>query len=181
MPFMLYREQETPEAPTFEYVRNIQIAGTGGPLYRLVSQNASLNETSRSWHVTEREIIQAIDESAGNHALIIDLKPRVRKNVSLYRLRDVWGYSHDEWSPLALRLEGIFVDHQTDDPVQFKQRFVQPSGRPDHVGEFLYIQGGLTGGSWNWGMVGRVNGALMWPDALEYLSSSLVASLRASA
>src|SRR5262245_7642546 len=25
------------------------------------------------------------------------------------------------------------------------------------VGEFLYVQGGVTGGTWNWGMVGRVN------------------------
>lgn len=176
---MLYRKIAIPGVSAFEYVRNVQIAGRNGPLCRLVTQNATLTARNRCWHATERDILQALDGSLHDHALIIDLKPRVKANVSLYRLREVWGYSHDEWSPLALRLEGIFVDHQVSDPAQFKQRFAQPPGQPDQVGEFLYVQGGLMGGSWNWGMVGRVNGALMWPEALKYLSSSLIHGLEA--
>jgi hypothetical protein len=43
----------------------------------------------------------------------------------------------------------------------------------DQLGEFLYLQGGVKKGTWNWGMVGRVNGALLWPDAFAYLTDSL--------
>jgi hypothetical protein len=47
------------------------------------------------------------------------------------------------------------------------------SAERDVVGEFLYVQGGTTGGTWNWGPVGSVNGALVWPDAFAYLCGEL--------
>jgi hypothetical protein len=41
----------------------------------------------------------------------------------------------------------------------------------DFTYEFLYVNGGAKGGTWTWGLVGRVNGALLWPDALRFYGS----------
>jgi hypothetical protein len=99
------------------------------------------------------------------------------ENVSLFRLLDVWGYSCPLWTPLALRLQGLFVDVEHDDPAGFKQFFSWNANKDDLVGEFLYVQGGTRGGTWNWGQVGSVNGALLWRDAFDYLSSELSKAL----
>jgi hypothetical protein len=103
---------------------------------------------------------------------VVDLKPRVAGNVSVFRLLDVWGYSEDQWTPLALRLQAIFSDRDEPNPL-FKNSFVDPGTDHTLVREFLYVQGGVSSGTWNWGMVGRVNGALLWPDAFDFLVTAL--------
>jgi hypothetical protein len=112
-------------------------------------------------------------EQPAEHRILIDLKPSDKTNVSLYRLRDGWGYSNEGWTPLALRLESLLVDDPRDNPTIFKQEFLGPSETRDFIYEFLYLNGGTSGGKWTWGMVGRVNGALLWPDALRYFISSI--------
>lgn len=178
MPFMLYGVQPTPSGSAFEYVRHLQLAGSRGPLRRFVQENVVSDERPVGWHATEQGILTAAGEPADSQAIVIDLKPSVKGNVSLYRLRDVWGYSYADWSPLALRLESLFVDRVVEDVAAFKRSFVVPPDSSDEIGEFLYVQGGTCGGTWNWGMVGRVNGALLWPNALAYLSGALLAALR---
>ena len=180
MPFMLYRTEDSSQGNRFQQVCNLQLAGKTGPLFKLAQQSVRAAGEERGWHAPEAAIIAASGASEKGDAIVIDLKPKVKGNVSLFRLCDVWGYSHDEWSPLALRLESIFADLKVEDPSDFKQDFIAPPGKPDQVGEYLYVQGGLTSGTWNWGMVGRVNGALMWPEALEYLSSNLLSAIRAA-
>jgi hypothetical protein len=177
MPFMLYRSEATNNGPRFDWVRDLQIAGNTGPICKLARERVALDDAQRGWHASEAEILAASGASRDGGAIVIDLKPKVKGNVSLFRLRDVWGYSHDDWTPLALRLESIFADHAAEDPALFKRSFVLPAGAPDQIGEFLYVQGGVRTGTWNWGMVGRVNGALMWPEALEYLSTSLLTAI----
>jgi hypothetical protein len=105
-------------------------------------------------------------------ALVIDLKPNVKRNVSLYEVLDVWGYSYHTWTPIAVCLRELYVDDEREDASTFKDQF-DHAGTGHLVGEFLYVQGGVGGGTWNWGMVGRVNGALLWRDAFAFLSGAL--------
>ena len=105
------------------------------------------------------------------------MKPRVAGNVSLYRLLDVWGFSYDSWTPLAIRLRALFGDRQEANPLAFKNSFVDPGIDHSLVGEFLYVQGGVSKGTWNWGQVGRVNGALLWRDAFDFLTTALHRSI----
>ena len=93
------------------------------------------------------------------------LKPYQTANVSLYRVMNVWGHSYEAWTPVAVHLEALFVDREHLAPAEFKKRFRDRDADRDQIGEFLYLQGGVREGTWNWGMVGRVNGALLWPDA----------------
>jgi hypothetical protein len=118
------------------------------------------------------------DGKAEQQEIVIDLKPTVGCNVSLYRLLDVWGFSCEEWTPLALRLECLFVDVDQADPRKFKESFTVIEAKRECVGEFLYLQGGVHSGSWNWGMIGRVNGTLLWPKAFSYLAGELGKALQ---
>jgi hypothetical protein len=49
--------------------------------------------------------------------------------------------------------------------------------RIEHVEEAILAgkngQGGTKGGTWKWERVGLVNGALLWPDALDYFVKML--------
>jgi hypothetical protein len=44
----------------------------------------------------------------------------VLKNVSLYQLLDVWGFSYEEWTPLALQLDALFSDRYEEDTDKFR-------------------------------------------------------------
>jgi hypothetical protein len=149
-------------------IREISLSGTDSPFRKLVT------ETGSQWHATDTRILTLLEvERPAEHRILIDLKPSDKKNVSLYRLRDVWGYSYDRWTPLALRLEALHVDYPRDNPVTFKQGFEGPIETRDFVYEFLYLNGGTKTGKWTWGLVGRVNGALLWPPALRYFVNAI--------
>jgi hypothetical protein len=87
------------------------------------------------------------------HAVLKDLKPKAKGNVSLYRLTDIWGFSYREWTPICLRLETFFRDKMVRDPDECKREF---EFRADHceeiIHEFLYLNGGTSGepgtGAW---------------------------------
>lgn len=110
MPFMVYRVSDLPTGTAFRYVRGLQIAGTRGPLCRFVTEDVAPANEPVGWHATEEAILAAAGEAETEQAIVIDLKPHVKGNVSMFRLLDVWGYSYPEWSPLAVRLESLFVD-----------------------------------------------------------------------
>jgi hypothetical protein len=151
----------------------ISLSGNGGPLCK-----ALLDAGSATWHATDDLILYLLGvERRAEHRILIDLKPNDKSRVSLYRLRDVWGHSYDDWTPLALRLECLLGDDPRDNPETFKQRFTGPLETRDFIYEFLYVNGGAKGGKWTWGLVGRVNAALLWPDALRYFVKAINSQL----
>jgi hypothetical protein len=84
---------------------------------------------------------------------------------------DVWGYSASGWSPIMLRLNGLYVDE--DPSVVGRDRFVRRGteiGGP--VYEFLYLDGtirdGKVSGKWTAPPMSATNAVLLWPDALRY-------------
>jgi hypothetical protein len=177
MPFMLYEVSPQGSDKEYGFVRTVQIAGSNGPLYRLQRTKNPGEREPVGWHTTGGEIARQFAQQGAACEVLIDLKPYQSQNVSLYRLMNVWGFSYAEWTPVALHLEALFVDRSEADAAQFKNRFVDHDADRDQVGEFLYLQGGVKGGTWNWGMVGRVNGALLWPDAFDYLAGALRSAL----
>ena len=123
------------------------------------------------WHV------DVVDE-LGRHpdypdnTLIIDLKPKQNKtDLSLYELMDVWGYSDSGWSPILLRLNGLFVDENPS--VVNRNSFVRKDVEIDGpIYEFLYLDGTVSDGKligrWNPPPVSPTNAALLWPESLNY-------------
>lgn len=173
MPFMLYDVAGDPGQEQYTFVRKIQLAGKSGPLAKYSHDLNLEGKFPFRWHATEEDIIRHLGGLPGGQAIVIDLKPGVAKNVSLYRLLDVWGFSYQAWTPLALRLRVLFGDLEDADPKSFKASFIDAGKEHAQVGEFLYLQGGVSKGTWNWGMVGRVNGALLWRDAFDFLVGNL--------
>lgn len=123
------------------------------------------------WHVNVVDELGANPEYC-NNTLIIDLKPKQNKtNLSLYEVMNVWGYSSDGWSPILLRLNGLFVDK---DPSSINRNdFVLKDDEVDGpIYEFLYLDGsvdnGKIHGSWAPPPASPTNAALLWPNTLKY-------------
>ncbi len=172
MPFMLYDVAQQTGYRLYTKVKNIQIAGNRGPLAAFQRKRNGARQVPFKWHATSADIVAEIGGSP-TQEIVIDLKPNDLKKVSLYRLLDIWGFSYAKWSSLALLLETIFGDRNEHDVKGFKHRFDDRHADRLLVGEFLYVQGGVTSGTWNWGQVGRVNGALLGKEAFIFLAGEL--------
>ncbi len=181
MPFYVYQCERDPVSGSVGYSRRkkIPLAGKKGPFY-LHNQERfeDVKEDERmrralEWSMKEAEMLRLLECDSEECAIVIDLKPKVDNNVSLYQLRDVWGYSYKAWTPILLHLETLFVDREANNPAQFKKRFSDEQCEREHIYEFLYLNGGYGSSSWSWGRIGSVNGALLLPDALKYFLSIL--------
>lgn len=181
MPFYLYGK--TPINGGFsEYIqeREISLAGTNNVIYSSLTAANQLQQNQGQnagigWHLNEIDLLGTATEQylnqpvlANEYAIVIDLKPNVANNVSLYEIKDIWGFSYSDYTPIALRIETLFGDLDHQNPDAFKKCFRDNNCLRDQVHEFLYLQGGYDSGKWLWGRVGMVNGALLWPDALEF-------------
>jgi hypothetical protein len=173
MAFHLYDLSGPRGRERYTRVHPFPLAGKKGPLAQLVAMRNEQKSVPFGWHSTSDELITLHGGTPTTQAIVIDLKPNVPNNVSLYRLLDVWGYSYTNWTPLAFRLQALFVDRHEPDPTAFKRSFVDAGEDHRLAGEFLYVHGGVTGGDWNWGKVGHVNGVLLWKEAFDFLYTGL--------
>lgn len=123
------------------------------------------------WHVNVIDELGA-NPKYPNNTLLIDLKPKQNKtNLSLYEVLDVWGYSDYGWSPILLRLRGLFVDKNP--ALVNRNDFIRKDDEVDEpIYEFLYLVGsvenGKLTGSWKTPPASPTNAALLWPDTLKY-------------
>lgn len=121
------------------------------------------------WHISVEQVLRGQGQ-----AVVIDLKPnsKDKTSLSLYQLRDVWGYSSSGWTPGMLRLRGLCVDGEPriDDPVDF---VIKPHEDHDSIFTFLHFEGsvhaGRLTGRWTAPPRSSTNSALLWPEALSYL------------
>lgn len=141
-----------------------------------------LSSTERGWAITETDLdhrLKQISKSLGEvyqKTLMIDLKPNsMRKEVSLFQVKNIYGYSYDDWTPLCLELRTIYDDFGVKNSDQKKQNVeVDLEKYEDRIYEFLYIRKGLKSGTLNWGMTGSVNAPLLWPGALRFFMNNCI-------
>ena len=178
MPFLVYEKENN----FLIKKKEVSLAGKNGPVCSLVMRKVKMEQWNKNykddyaigWEITDRDLLRELGFTSSNVSLIIDLKPNVKNNVSLYYLRKIWGFSYYGWSPVALQLETVYVDKQVDNPKKFKNKVALPKDRGDLVHEFLYLQGGIKEGSWVWGRIGSVNGCLLWPDAFNFFIEKIL-------
>ena len=176
MPFHLYRKRKR-ESPVngegFEYEilrERIPLAGyQRGLIYRSLMNSG---QGDIRWHLSESDLLQTATKlynltSPSECAIVIDLKPNA-EYLDFYEIKDIWGFSYESnYRPIALRLEPLCIKN----PVRaerFKAFWCKNCSRKQ-VYEFLYLQGE----TWTWGMVGTVNGALLFPDARKFFFSKI--------
>lgn len=123
------------------------------------------------WHLDVRACLAECRDYA-DCSLLIDLKLRQNKtSPSLYEVLDVWGYSSNGWTPILLRLNGLFVDANPSSAD--RSDFVLKESEIDGpIYEFLYLDGSVANGrlcgKWAPPPVSPTNAALLWPDSLRY-------------
>ena len=169
MSFLLYKLDG--ERRHLKYCRQVQLAGKLGPIADLAREKAP---QGGAWHAPEKQFLVAAAARPGDHALIVDLKPRDKQAAHLYWFRNVWGFSYGVWTPLLFQLEELHpATHPHAGPAKRKEGFPVPEGPREIVHEFLYVNGGHRGGTWRWGMVGQTSGTLLYSDALEHFLGGL--------
>ena len=123
------------------------------------------------WHIDVVAELGSHQEYPDN-TLLIDLKPKQNKtNVSLYELMDVWGYSEDGWSPILLRLNGLFVDKDPSS-VDRNTFMLKDDDISGPIYEFMYLNGSVEDGDlygqWTSPPTSPTNAVLLWPEPLNY-------------
>jgi hypothetical protein len=180
MAFLLYEYSKNSSGTNdYKRIKDVRLAGKEGAISIYISKiNKQKNiEKPFPWYISVDEVLTNLNATPQNNSLIIDVKPYDKKRVSLYRLEEIWGFLYpEEWSPLLVRLESLFVDWEVKNPEKFKEQFNDQDSEKEVIYEFLYIRKDKK--TWNWGMVGRINGALLWPNALRYFISVLNKSNR---
>ena len=121
-----------------------------------------------SWHLSAGDLL-ALDYMPPNeYAIVIDLQPQAQ-HLDFYELTDVWGFSYPDWTPVLLRVEHLLSNvppvPNTD---AYRWHFTDNNCNRIQVYEFLYLRGGYGEGTWNWPPPSPTNGAMLWPDALEF-------------
>ena len=185
--FMRYKKTSIGEdAFKYEWQEEISLFGCNNGYIPWLLENKlpKQHEMPYKWYIDVADEVDAAaewdnDPKYKNSALVIDLKPHQKESkFSLYELVDVWGFSDETWSPLMLRLSGLFVD---EDPKKFDQKcFTRKSGEiDDPIYEFLYTNGGIEKdaaaltGKWTLPPVSPTNAALLWPEVLSYFVSCI--------
>jgi hypothetical protein len=136
----------------------------------------NLTESSREpflWRSNVRSIFA--EDGDPSATLLVDLKPNsASPSLSLYELIEVWGYSNRGWTPIMLRLRGLFVDQ---DPNQSERRDFTRTGEQiqDPIFSLMYLQGSVEGkrlrGRWTAPGRSSTNSVLLWPETLKYFMS----------
>jgi hypothetical protein len=130
------------------------------------------NEPYR-WHLNVPEALAEAGTPSGT--VLIDLKPQQRQsNLSLYELLEVWGYSSSGWTPVMMRLRGLFVDADPRDvdPHDFSYDLGEAD---DPIFSVMYLAGGIADGKltgrWTAPGPSSANGVLMWPEVMKYFTA----------
>jgi hypothetical protein len=170
--YMRYLKSRRDEKDHYSFAEKVCLFGCneGFTPWLLLKQIARSQEEPYPWHIN---IANALNETEySGSMLLIDLKPKQRKsNLALYEVEDVWGYSDSGWTPILLRLSGLFID--ADPATVNRNEFcILDCEKIGPIYEFLYLAGSVSGGKltggWTAPPASPTNAALLFPDTLRY-------------
>lgn len=171
--YFLYKKTRTDAGIRYDEIEKVCLFGCKqGYIPWLLQHKLKPNDNEPfKWHIDVlADLHNQNEDGFQDTTLVIDLKPKQNKtNTSLYEVMDVWGYSADVWSPVMLRLTGLFIDAP---PVNRQSFTLSEEEKTGPIYEFLYVDGTVRGGKiigkWNPPPVSPTNAALLFPEALNY-------------
>jgi hypothetical protein len=166
--YSIYEKIETNGRLKLQFKKSIVLVGcNAGIIPELLRTELSEKQNEPfQWHLSIAERLSTNKES-----LIIDIKPKNKKEdfIFLCELTDVFGFSSAGWTPVLLRLNGLFVDlpaRQID-----KKNFEYP-GTTQLIYTMLHLSGsvldGHLTGSWNFPGPSPTNSVLLWSKPFSY-------------
>lgn len=173
MPFYIYDVTASGASRKYSRVRRISIGGKHGPLAAMVQEMNTKGQSPFQWHVSSSQILERLSGSGASQEIVVDIDPNNKEKGTLYRLRDIWGFSEQTWTQVAVLFESIHEHKPVPDVLEFKKSFDDRDAANELRAEFLYLRGGVTGGTWNWGRHGSVNSVLLSRDAYRYFTGEL--------
>ncbi len=173
MTHSLYELSDERDNTVYQLAHKIKLTAGSGPIASYVRE--TLGAETGGWHMNERELLVRVGDAVDSQAVVVDLKPHAQDLVSLYHMKGILGYSYEEWTPLCFLFELLFDDQSVPDPRRFKQRFTCKKGfQRTRAVSFVFLRRGTQGGeAWNWGHIGRVNGAILFSDAWRYFDREI--------
>ena len=170
--YALYETSATSDGKRYRFGKRVSLFGSrsGYVPWLLTHQLDPASSEPKKWHVEISDALSRADYQ--NQTLIINLKPKnTTPNLSLYELLDVWGHSASGWTPVLLRLRGLFVD---EDPSPNRENdFLRTTRECDEpIFSMMYLSGtirdGVLMGRWTPPGPSPTNSVLLWPETLEY-------------
>ncbi len=164
------------EGQQLRFAKHVKLAGRAGPISTSVL--AARPSGGGGWHLPEAILLERLGAANPDlHAVVIDIapdRPRTQGEALLCRLRDIWGFTHQTWTPILLRLEVVYDDARSE-PITPGSYLPLPPVSGELLHEFLYLRGGTTPQprEFTWGRTGQVNGPLLWPEALRYFLAAI--------
>jgi hypothetical protein len=171
--YYIYQEKLENNKIVFKKIEETSLAGDG-LIARYLKKTISNSTTEPySWHIESNQLFNTL-ELPGN-ALVIDLKPKSKTKLSLFKVKNVWGYSSSGWTPIMLELKEIVNDENPNDynreTVELEKEKYE---RGDSVFTFLYLRGTIRNGKlvgegrWRFSGPSPTNSVLLWPKVRDY-------------
>ena len=108
---------------------------------------------------------------------IINLKPNsATPNLSLFEIVNIYGHSHNGWTPILLHLRSLMEDENPNhhDVKDFKRTDDQIF---DPIFTIFYLRGTVKGGKifdkWTTPSASPTNSVLLWPETAEYFIAKM--------
>lgn len=120
------------------------------------------------WTIEIKDLIEQI--ALDGNTIIIDMKPNSEKEVLLFELITIHGYSSFGWTPILLEFKEVLTD---EDPAKWnKDDFTIQKQSNQIVRAFLYLRGSIKKGElygkWIFAPPSSTNGALLWLNAWNF-------------
>lgn len=167
--FCLYTQCKNQKGLEFCRTGVTALAGSrSGLIVKYLRSTTSKSTTEPyQWHMNVEQALRSLQFDKSPNALVIDANPN-GKQVQLFLLKDIWGYSDHGWTPIMLRMLLL-----TEDSID-KGGFELGNLSSESVFTFLYLKGtvknGKFEGSWNFPGPSSTNSVFLWPDALDYFT-----------
>jgi len=178
MSFLLCDVTSTGGSESYAVIEELKLEGRNGALHRIEHSRNAGAQAGFGWHAAEADLLTAVLANPMHHAIVLGTKGRAKNARSMYRVMDVWGYTMQAETPIALRLRPLVEEHVPADASAFDRQFNAYLRSAAPVVTFLSLIGGVSGGSWAWSSPGRLNPIMLPLAAFMYFESALMPALK---
>jgi len=174
--YYIYKEEMEDNKVLFRQIKVTHLAGcTNGLIAKYLKKTINNSVTEPyAWHIASDKLFKTL--CLPGNILVIDIKPNSKEELSLFKIKNIWGYSSSGWTPIMLELKIIVHNKNPDD---YNRESVEPENyeESDSVFTLLYLKGTIRNGKLEdkWIFPGRssTNSVLLWPDARDYFISKM--------